>query len=360
MALQDVAAPPYPSAADAGYLSIYPAAYVAVMLLVRARAGRVSAALWLDGVVCGLAVAAVGAALVFGVVASTEGSLATVVTNLAYPLGDLSMLAFIIAVVAVAGRRAGSMWLLLGAAFATWAVADVIYLYQAALGSYREFTPLDTAWPAAYVLIGFAAWRPARRLDARRLRGGMLALPVALTLVALGMLVLDHYSELNEVALWLACGSVAMAVVRFALSFRENLRTLSSSETEALTDVLTGLGNRRALLVDLERVLADARRERPAVLALFDLDGFKGYNDSFGHPAGDALLARLGHNLAVATGRWGDGLSDGRGRVLPARRRPRRRAGAAGRARGGRAQRTRRAFRDRLLLRRRADSRGGR
>ena len=128
----------------------------------------------------------------------------------------------------------------------------------------------------------------------------MLALPVALTLVALGMLVLDHYSELNGVALWLACGSVAMAVVRFALSFRENLRTLSSSETEALTDVLTGLGNRRALLVDLERVLADARRERPAVLALFDLDGFKGYNDSFGHPAGDALLARLGHNLAAA------------------------------------------------------------
>src|SRR4051812_18061307 len=74
-ALQNLASPPYPSPADAGYLSIYPAAYVALVLLVRARAGRVSSTLWLDGGICGLAVAAVGAALVFGVVASTDGPL---------------------------------------------------------------------------------------------------------------------------------------------------------------------------------------------------------------------------------------------------------------------------------------------
>src|ERR671925_1538044 len=72
---------------------------------------------------------------------------------------------------------------------------------------------------------------------------------------------------------------------------------LRTSRDEALTDALTGLGNRRALARTLERLLPEARPERPLVLALFDLDGFKHYNDTFGHPAGDTLLARLGGNL---------------------------------------------------------------
>ena len=66
---------------------------------------------------------------------------------------------------------------------------------------------------------------------------------------------------------------------------------------DALTDALTGLGNRRKLVDDLEHALALATPERPLGVLLCDLDGFKLYNDAFGHPAGDALLARLGHCL---------------------------------------------------------------
>jgi diguanylate cyclase (GGDEF)-like protein len=65
----------------------------------------------------------------------------------------------------------------------------------------------------------------------------------------------------------------------------------------AETDQLTGLGNRRALMTDLERQAAEADADRPLLLAIFDLDGFKAYNDAFGHPAGDALLARLAGTL---------------------------------------------------------------
>jgi len=297
---------PFPSPADAGYLAIYPGSYVALVLLLRARAGRIPSTLWLDGLISALAVAGVGAALVFGVVASTEGSLATVATNLAYPLGDLTLFAFVIAVITVTGFRPGRTWMIIALGFAVFAVFDTIYLYQTAVGTYVEDTVLDAGWPAAYVLVAFAAWQPPKRLDARALRGGaMLALPAGSAVVALGLTVVDHYTRLNALALWLAAASIALVVARFALTFRENLSMLRSSEEEATTDALTGLGNRRALVRDLEHA-ADA--DEPAgrhVLALFDLDGFKSYNDAFGHPAGDALLERLGANLAAAIA--GDG-----------------------------------------------------
>ena len=68
---------------------------------------------------------------------------------------------------------------------------------------------------------------------------------------------------------------------------------------QAVTDPLTGLGNRRQLTSDLATTVANAMSE-PSVLMLFDLDGFKRYNDTFGHLAGDALLARLGGKLSAA------------------------------------------------------------
>ena len=67
---------------------------------------------------------------------------------------------------------------------------------------------------------------------------------------------------------------------------------------QARTDSLTGLGNRFALRRALAHALSDPA---PHALLLFDLDGFKNYNDSYGHPAGDALLTRLGTGLAAAT-----------------------------------------------------------
>jgi diguanylate cyclase (GGDEF)-like protein/PAS domain S-box-containing protein len=57
----------------------------------------------------------------------------------------------------------------------------------------------------------------------------------------------------------------------------------------ALTDHLTGLPNRAALVASLERFRATSR-EKPFVLFLFDLDRFKQVNDSLGHAAGDQYL----------------------------------------------------------------------
>jgi diguanylate cyclase (GGDEF)-like protein len=73
-------------------------------------------------------------------------------------------------------------------------------------------------------------------------------------------------------------------------------------EDAAMNDPLTGLGNRRKLIADLDSALRRASEERPLLLALFDLNGFKSYNDSFGHLAGDALLTRLAASLRSAVG----------------------------------------------------------
>ncbi|MGZ4169498.1 MAG: HD domain-containing phosphohydrolase, partial [Solirubrobacteraceae bacterium] len=74
---------------------------------------------------------------------------------------------------------------------------------------------------------------------------------------------------------------------------------------QAVTDPLTGLGNRRKLSAELAAALRDPSTSRPSLLLLFDLDGFKDYNDTFGHLAGDALLARLGAKLDEAVAGFG-------------------------------------------------------
>jgi diguanylate cyclase (GGDEF)-like protein len=91
---------------------------------------------------------------------------------------------------------------------------------------------------------------------------------------------------------------VALALLVFAaISFLAQHRLLVAT---SMTDALTGIPNRRKLKIDVDQGLKQASRERPLLLMLFDLNGFKGYNDSFGHPAGDALLIRLAKALEAA------------------------------------------------------------
>src|SRR5262249_19964717 len=90
-------------------------------------------------------------------------------------------------------------------------------------------------------------------------------------------------------------------IVRLAMSDRENRRLLE----EVRTDSLTGLGNRGRMQVDMAAIHELASPERPVRLYLFDLNGFKRYNDTFGHPAGDRLLGRFGTLLKEEIGEDG-------------------------------------------------------
>ena len=90
----------------------------------------------------------------------------------------------------------------------------------------------------------------------------------------------------------------SLLVAGLVVMYRKNRSLYAGGRSEARTDPVTGLANRRQLMEDLAE-LTEAG-SNPRVFALFDLDGFKSYNDSFGHPAGDALLAELAERLRTA------------------------------------------------------------
>jgi diguanylate cyclase (GGDEF)-like protein len=290
---------PFPSWADALYLSYYPPVYVGIGLLLRSRVRELSKVLWLDGLIAGLAVAAIGAALAFGAILSqTHGAPLTVATNLAYPLGDLVLLGLIVGIIAITGWRTQLDWWLIAVGLVIFGVTDSLYLLQTANNTYVQGGLLDLGWPGPMVIVGCAAWLRPRAGRPPRLEGwGMFAVPVVAAVACLGLEFYDHYHRITFIAHGLATACLLTVIVRLVMSFSENLRMLRASRAEAVTDALTGLGNRRALKLELESRLAQLPVE-PFVLAFYDLDGFKIYNDTFGHQAGDALLTRLGRRIA--------------------------------------------------------------
>ena len=114
------------------------------------------------------------------------------------------------------------------------------------------------------------------QLEGRRL----LVLPLAAMIAAVVLLFVDHFDRVSHLAATLACATLVVAGLRLWLTLGEHMTLLGTSRGEATTDPLTGLRNRRALAHDLDELVIDASLQRPLLLLLFDLNGFKSYNDS--------------------------------------------------------------------------------
>jgi diguanylate cyclase (GGDEF)-like protein len=299
----DSAEVPYPSAADALWLASYPPMAYGLWRLISLRVGwrALGPAAWLDGLIAALAGCALFAATLLAgpLAAAAEGEPMTFATNFAYPVGDLLLLGFALAALSATGWRPGRAIGLIAAGLLLRAVADFVYLDQITRGTY-DGGLVDTLWPAASLLIAAAACVPASRSRREPDWRAFLA-PAGCVAASLGLLVWDHFDRLPSSAVLLAGAAVAAAGVRMATMVRI---TVATSRQEAATDALTGMRNRRTLKRDLDRALEGVEAGRRYVFAMFDLNGFKRYNDTFGHPAGDALLTRLGVRLgeAVAPG----------------------------------------------------------
>ncbi|HEY7831370.1 MAG TPA: diguanylate cyclase [Solirubrobacteraceae bacterium] len=297
------------SPADVFYLAFYPCCYVALVLLVGSYLRELRIGMWLDGLIGGLGAATVAAALILPPILShAHGDTASVALSLAYPIGDLLLLIFTIGAIGMTGWRPGRVWLLIAAAMLVSAIADSFYLYQTATNSYRLGTWLECLWPTSVILLAIAAWTPWPKPQRRRIEDWrMVSVPTLSLLCALGALVYGNLpsEQLTVVAVVLATATVLAVSVHLMMTVRENLTMLVGSREMALTDPLTGLGNRRLLIEDLHVACRLARAGEPWELVLYDLNGFKRYNDTFGHPAGDALLARLSGKLSDVVAPYG-------------------------------------------------------
>jgi two-component system cell cycle response regulator len=304
--LAHMSSPPVPSWADAGYLSFCPLTFIGILTLVRKGSSDAPKTLVADALAAALAVGAVSAAVVIQpVLTHAVGGTLAVATNLAYPIVDLLLLGLIVGATALRRWRLQRTWVLLGLSVISFWIADSVYLIKVADGTYSLADWYNPLWYASPIISACAAWlprAPASQSVSRREGTRGIVLSLSFACLALGVLVWSSFSSVGAIAVVLATLSLLVIMARLLLTWRENAALLRASQEEALTDALTGLANRRALALELERRMALGPECSPYLVALFDLDGFKHYNDTFGHPTGDALLQRLGRNLESQLG----------------------------------------------------------
>jgi PAS domain S-box-containing protein len=215
--------PPYPSVVDALWLGYYGLSFAALLTLMATGFVRFRTSLWIDALVGGLAVAAIGAALlVEPILEGTGGSVAAIATTLAYPLIDVLIVGLLIGVFAISNGRPGRVWIVLGAVWAALAVIDTMYLLQTAAGTYAFGTMLDVSWAALMFVIAFAAWhRPTVTRCTREEGWGSLVVTTGFTVTGLSLITYGHWHHLHDAAVVLATLTLVVASVRTTMTFAD-------------------------------------------------------------------------------------------------------------------------------------------
>ena len=248
---------------------------------------------WLEAtVVCG-AVVCLAAFPVLSPLSTTSDGLA-LLTALLYPLINLILFGAVLGQMLVGRRERSAAHWCLPAGFLGLGIADSTFLVGHIGGTYAESLTLDALWGVSFALIVTGACARRRRAAVPHLvprdTSPLLAVAAALAVVALA---LDPQGPVGWAIKVPALVTLVCTGIRLVLALRE-ARGAAEAFRLSLTDELTGLPNRRALLREVARRLAGTE---PVAVLLLDLDGFKDVNDSFGHDVGDQVLVTLGHRL---------------------------------------------------------------
>jgi len=297
--IAEMSAAPFPSVSDWLWLCLQIAALVGLIMLAKSRRLIVTRTSVLDGLIVALALAGLLATIVFQPVFDEvieEGF----AYGLVPPLANLVVVSAVVVGFSLRGWEFSATSAAIGGGFLLLVAGDSIYTVEAVGDGYMAGTWIDIPYAFGTALIGLAPWLRAPAAPETVSTERELVAPLAAGLTGVGLIAWMAFADLNPVAEISTVLLMLLLVLRLGTAMRGYGELLGVSRREALTDPLTGLANRRRLLGDLARL-----GRRPTVLAIYDLDCFKAYNDAYGHAAGDVLLRELGRRLGGAVEPWG-------------------------------------------------------
>ncbi|MFI5496342.1 putative bifunctional diguanylate cyclase/phosphodiesterase [Actinoplanes sp. NPDC051859] len=222
-------------------------------------------------------------------------------TYLSYSLVDLIILALTVRVVVVSRVRTVAHRLVVAAA-GLFVLTDTVYYAVLLSDNVRLDRTTAIGWLGAYMLIGGAALHPsmARSVGAmptnavQSSRSRLWTYAVLTAMISMLIVVavepdLPHDRLVRLIVLVVvSCATSVMLILRLS-----QLAGLLTRRVQV--DTLTGLANR---IVVQDRL--DRGAPRDEVLLLVDLDGFRDFNEAFGHQDGDAVLVEIGHRIRAA------------------------------------------------------------
>jgi len=286
----------FPSPGEGLFLASY-LGLASFLLLDVPRRALPAAAVWLEAAVVCCASVCLAAFVVLTPLSDTfsRGGL-TLLLAILYPLLDLILGTVVLGQLLLRQRDRSTSTAALALGFLGLAVADSSFLLNLASDDYTSSIGLDLLWGVSFGLVVGGACTGSSRAVARPVERQHTGVLLAASGTALLVLVLHPVGTIGWCVTLPAIVTLVCAGARMQLALRE-ARGAAEALRLSLTDELTGLPNRRALLSATTDALG---RDASVALLLLDLDGFKDVNDSLGHGAGDAVLVTLARRMRAA------------------------------------------------------------